>query len=269
MVAVSGVIDHKKKGERHFRRSVLAKPPHCVAQHQPHLDNCLFKTQPTQQTKWSNKMVKINAKSSRSADSSRCCSSCGLASSCWTATPSFSPQKRRSSSCRRCKHSTSRQLRTFKPRWRSAGRCSKPKTLQQQASVSLCVCVHVCMQARALACWTTTLTPPLRPPSPPPPLCRLPLYPSSTHHPHALIYTPPITAASQAGQQDDDPAAVAELQARIAHLQTQLASKNAAIKQVIDKLRGLIDAFNMWESHKKHLTQQAVQYAAAGAGSLL
>lgn len=54
-----------------------------------------------------------------------------------------------------------------------------------------------------------------------------------------------------------------------AALRQQLEQRNAAIKAVIDRLRHLIDAFTMWESHKKHLTQHAVTYAAAGAGSMV
>jgi hypothetical protein len=76
-----------------------------------------------------------------------------------------------------------------------------------------------------------------------------------------------LAAAQQPDAANQDAAAVADLQTRVVALQQQLEHKNATIKAVIDKLRHLMDAFNMWESHKKHLMQHAVQYAAAGAGS--
>ena len=76
-------------------------------------------------------------------------------------------------------------------------------------------------------------------------------------------------AAQQPGAAEQEAAAVADLQAQVAALQQQLQQKNATIKAVIDKLRHLTDAFSMWESHKKHLRQHAVQFAAAGAGSMV
>lgn len=61
---------------------------------------------------------------------------------------------------------------------------------------------------------------------------------------------------------------MAELEARVADMKQQLQQKNQLIKQLIDKLRHMVDAFTMWESHKRHLLQHAVQCAAAGAGSI-
>lgn len=83
--------------------------------------------------------------------------------------------------------------------------------------------------------------------------------------------TPPAPAAVRhpGAAADADAAAVAGLQVQAAALRQQLEQRNAAIKAVIDRLRHLIDAFTMWESHKKHLTQHAVTYAAAGAGSMV
>lgn len=77
------------------------------------------------------------------------------------------------------------------------------------------------------------------------------------------------TASQQPDAAEREAAAVADLQAQAAQLKQQLQDKNQAIKQVINKLRHMIDAFNMWESHRRHLTQHAVQYAAAGTGSML
>lgn len=85
---------------------------------------------------------------------------------------------------------------------------------------------------------------------------------------HFSITSHPAVS-QQPGAAEQEAAAVTDLQAQVAALQQQLEQKNAAIKAVIDKLRHLADAFNMWESHKKHLRQHAVQYAAAGAGSMV
>jgi peptidoglycan hydrolase CwlO-like protein len=61
---------------------------------------------------------------------------------------------------------------------------------------------------------------------------------------------------------------VAQLEAQAAELRAQLAQKNALVKQLMDRLRHLTDAFAMWQSHKRQLVQHAAQYAAAGTGSI-
>jgi hypothetical protein len=40
------------------------------------------------------------------------------------------------------------------------------------------------------------------------------------------------------------------------------------LKQVIDKLRHLVDAFNMWDSHERHVVQNSAQYVVAGTGAI-
>jgi hypothetical protein len=74
-----------------------------------------------------------------------------------------------------------------------------------------------------------------------------------------------ILVAAAVGQ--DDSAELMQLQDQVVKLRQQLEGKNASIKQVIDKLRHMLDAFNMWDSHQRHLLQHAVQYAAAGPGT--
>lgn len=59
-----------------------------------------------------------------------------------------------------------------------------------------------------------------------------------------------------------------QLEARAAELRARLCHQNSLVKQVIDKLRHLVDAFNMWDSHERHLVQNSVQYAVAGTGAI-
>jgi nitrate reductase assembly molybdenum cofactor insertion protein NarJ len=59
-----------------------------------------------------------------------------------------------------------------------------------------------------------------------------------------------------------------QLEARAAELRARLCQTNSLVKQVIDKLRHLVDAFNMWDSHERHLVLNSVQYAAAGTGAI-
>jgi cytochrome c-type biogenesis protein CcmH/NrfF len=61
---------------------------------------------------------------------------------------------------------------------------------------------------------------------------------------------------------------VQQLEARAAELRARLCQQNSLIKQVIDKLRHLVDAFNMWESHERHLVLNSVQYTASGASAI-
>jgi hypothetical protein len=80
-------------------------------------------------------------------------------------------------------------------------------------------------------------------------------------------------AASAAGQGSDpitseEQQHIQRLEARAADLRERLCQQNSLIKQVIDKLRHLVDAFNMWDSHERHLVQNSVQYAVAGTGAI-
>jgi hypothetical protein len=81
-------------------------------------------------------------------------------------------------------------------------------------------------------------------------------------------------AAADVAGSDGQPATPEEqqqlqqLDARAADLRARLCQQNSLIKQVIDKLRHLVDAFNMWDSHERHLVQNSVQYAVAGTGAI-
>lgn len=59
-----------------------------------------------------------------------------------------------------------------------------------------------------------------------------------------------------------------QLEARAAELRQQLERQNQLIKAAIDKLRHLVDAFGMWDSHERHLVLNSVQYAMSGLGSM-
>jgi hypothetical protein len=54
-----------------------------------------------------------------------------------------------------------------------------------------------------------------------------------------------------------DPEQLLQLQLQVDGLQQQLSSKNQVIKAVIDRLRLLMDAFQLWETHGKATTGQA------------
>lgn len=80
----------------------------------------------------------------------------------------------------------------------------------------------------------------------------------------------PVTAVRffAAQQQAEDPQQIAQLEAKAADLRQQLQQKNQVIKQVIDKLRHLVDAFNMWDSHERYLVQQSAQLAPPSTGGI-
>jgi cytochrome c-type biogenesis protein CcmH/NrfF len=78
-------------------------------------------------------------------------------------------------------------------------------------------------------------------------------------------------AAAAAGGQLESPEEqqhLQQLEARAAELRARLCQQNSLIKQVIDKLRHLVDAFNMWDSHERHLVLNSMQYAVAGTGTI-
>uniref|UniRef100_A0A383W6F4 Uncharacterized protein n=1 Tax=Tetradesmus obliquus TaxID=3088 RepID=A0A383W6F4_TETOB len=75
-------------------------------------------------------------------------------------------------------------------------------------------------------------------------------------------------AAGAGGQHALPPEQQQQLEARAAELRARLCHQNSLVKQVIDKLRHLVDAFNMWDSHERHLVQNSVQYALAGTGAI-
>ncbi|KAF8058345.1 RMD5 [Scenedesmus sp. PABB004] len=56
---------------------------------------------------------------------------------------------------------------------------------------------------------------------------------------------------------DGDPEAVAALKARASELKAALAAQNGLLRRVMGKLRGLTDAFAMWDAHERHLIAQA------------
>lgn len=95
-----------------------------------------------------------------------------------------------------------------------------------------------------------------------------------SRRPHSLPHPPPplqhtaAASSASAGQADaDDADELQQLQEQADALRHALASRNQLIKQVMDQLRQLVDAFGMWDSHHRHLLQHAVQFAAAGAGA--
>lgn len=68
----------------------------------------------------------------------------------------------------------------------------------------------------------------------------------------------------QANHPVDDPNTVAALERELQALKNECEQKNETMKQLIDQLRHLSDAFNMWDSYKKQLDNHSNANAAQG-----